>query len=151
VSRAIGEAGPPLEKSYRKPRTPKPLKAVNPERRAKLEERNYGPHAAWVRLQPCVVQSHVHPSLRTSCNGIVQAAHLICRGMGGCKGDKFSLFPACAKHHAEQEGKLAAFQARYDLDLAVLVEAYCIQDIRNLTEEEREAARGRLEVLRAAR
>jgi hypothetical protein len=150
TSRAIGEAGLPLDKVYRQPSAPKPLRAVNLERRAKLEARNFGPHGTYIRLQPCVVQVHAHPNLRTECQGRIMAAHLVPRGMGGCNGDRFSLFPACAFHHGEQEGHTAEFQATYQLDLAVLVEVYNLADL-SLTDEERDAARERLRVLRKPR
>jgi hypothetical protein len=147
TGRAIGEAGPPLLKTYSQPRPPKPLRPVNPARRARLEERNFGPHGAWIRTQPCVVATYVHPSLRTDCGGDVRAAHLVPRGMGGCGGDRFSLFPACDVHHGEQEGRTAEFQTLYGLDLAVLVEHYNLADSRGITEDEREAARLRLGAL----
>lgn len=151
MSRAIGQVGAPLLKTYRQPKPKAPLKKVNHVRVARLEERNFSAHGAWIRLQPCVVATHAHPTLRIPCMGSVGAAHLVCRGMGGCNGDRFSLFPACELHHAEQEGKTAEFQALYELDLAALVEAYNLADLVNLTDEEREAARLRLRVLNEPR
>jgi hypothetical protein len=150
-TRPLGVPGEPLLKTYRQPRAPKPMARVNADRAARLEVRNYGPHGAWIRQQSCVVAVHAHPTLRIPCLGQIVAAHLVPRGMGGCNGDRFSLFPACELHHAEQEGKTADFQALYDLDLAILVEHYNIADLVNLTDDEREAARLRLMVLNEPR
>jgi hypothetical protein len=151
MNRAIGEAGQPLAKSYRQPKAPKPLRKENPERSAKMEEKNFGRHGAWIRTQPCVVAAHSHPAVRTSCGGPIMACHLIPRGMGGCNSDRFSLFPACLIHHDEQEGHTAEFQAMYGLDLSVLVEHYNLADPIGVTEEEKEAARLRLGVLNEPR
>jgi hypothetical protein len=151
MPRPLGVAGTPLLKTFTQKRPPTPLKKVNIERAARLEERNFGPHGDWIRLQPCVVESRAHPTLRIPCVGRIVAAHLVPRGMGGCGGDRFSLFPACELHHDEQEGRTAEFQELYDLDLSMLVEAYCIADLINLTDDEREAARLRLAVLNEPR
>ncbi len=150
MSRALGEVGAPLLKQYRQPSVKTPMKKVNKERKAKMDERNFGPHGVFIRLEPCVVATHAHPSLRTDCLGKVMACHLVARGMGGCNGDRFSLFPACAQHHLEQTNSTADFQARYDLDLPVLVEYYNLKD-PGVSEEDKEAARRRLEVLREPR
>lgn len=139
-----------LEKPIRVRKAPKPLRSVNPERRARLHERNFGAHGDFIRLQSCVIQEHVHPNLRTPCHGPVECAHLHPRQMGGCGGDRFSTFPACSGHHREQEGNTAAFQERYGLDLAILVEVYNLRD-SGLTDEERESARLRLVTLKEPR
>lgn len=141
--RPLGQPGVPLVKVFRQPSAPKPLRKINPERAAKMEERNFGEHGAWIRRQPCVVAAKAHPSLRTDCAGRIAACHLAPRKMGGCGGDRFSLFPACEGHHAEQEGRTSTFQETYELDLAALVEAYNLAD-PSLSDEEREAARLRL-------
>lgn len=149
--RAIGESGPPLLKPVRLLKGKRPMKRVNPERKAALYERNYGAHGEFIRNQRCVVADRAYPMPRgTRCDGAVVPAHLVCRGMGGCNGDRFSLFPACEKHHAEQEGKTDEFQARYGLDLAILVEVYNLMD-KGLLPEEREAAERRLAKLREPR
>lgn len=150
AGRAIGEAGEPMPKTYRVRRGPVRMKQVNAERRAKMEERNFGDHGAFVRLRRCVVDEHVHPTLKTPCGGRIVACHLIPRGMGGCKGDRFSLFPACELHHLEQEGHTAEFQETYGLDLALLVEIYNLLD-KGLTEDEHDAAAARLAKLREPR
>jgi hypothetical protein len=95
------------------------MKRSNPERRAKIYDRNYGEggrrgHA--VRAMPCVCEGH-------GCWGKMEACHLRPRGLGGCNGDKRELFPACTKHHREQEGRTAAFEERYSLDLREIVTA----------------------------
>lgn len=152
MTRALGEVGEPIAKKYRPKKAPVPLKQRNDERQARLEEKNFGEHAVMIRRQSCVVAEFAHPSLRTPCSGVIQACHLIPRKMGGCGGgDRLSLFPGCERHHGEQEGKTAKFQARYGLDLAVLVEVYNLRDLRGLTDEEREAARVRLAKLREPR
>jgi hypothetical protein len=150
VSRAIGEIGEYLEKPVSLKKGPLPMKKVNEERRAKLEERNFGQHGAWIRTRRCVVEEHAHPTLKIPCMGRIVACHLIPRGMGGCNGDRFSLFPACELHHSEQEGRTAEFQGLYALDLALLVEDYNLLD-PSLTDDEREAARRRRALLKEPR
>ena len=148
--RAVGEAGPPILKPVRIKTAPKPMNKVNPERRALLHERNYGAHGDFIRTLPCIV-SRVHPSVRTACEGRVVCAHFDARGMGGCGGDRFSTFPCCVGHHDEQGAiGITSFQERYDLDLALEVEAFNLAD-PGLTDDEREAARLRLQRLREAR
>jgi hypothetical protein len=148
--RPLGVPGEPLPKVFRLPKVKKGLRPRNPERAARLEERNFGEHGAFIRLRPCIVHTHVHPSLQTPCLGQIVAAHLVPRGMGGCNGDRFSLFPACVGHHGEQEGRTAEFQETYQLDLAALVETFNLAD-PSLSDEEREAARLRLAVLSESR
>jgi hypothetical protein len=150
TDRAVGEVGPYLAKSVRVKKGPRPMNKVNRERQAKMEERNFGDHGAWIRLRRCVVDEHAHPTRKIPCMGRIVACHLVPRGMGGCNGDRFSLFPACELHHSEQEGKTAEFQEAYDLDLAMLVEVYNLQD-PGLSEEEHDAAQRRLDVLRLPR
>lgn len=75
-----------------------PLPKRNAKRRARLEARNFGPHARWVRSLPC------HTCKRPPRS---QASHAKPRGMGGCGGDRKELFPQCAKcHRLYEEGKL---------------------------------------------
>jgi hypothetical protein len=87
------------------PRRKARVNPVNRARRARLHERNFGDHAAWVRSHGCLV-----------CKGPAEAAHVIPRKMGGCGGDKTVLVPLCSDHHREQEGKKVCF----DLDLLVV-------------------------------
>ena len=75
---------------------------VNRERKAAKFERNFGDRGAAVREMTCLVVSA--PGQRTPCRGAIQAAHAKARGMGGCGGDRRSLVPLCARHHADQGG-----------------------------------------------
>jgi len=120
-----------------RPRRKTPLRQVNPERAAKMEARNFGPHAKWIRRQPCVV---------SGCRSKAQACHLEPRKMGGCGSSWRSLFPACFEHHREQEGKTSQFETRYGLRLAVIVEQMILADSWP-SEDEKAAARERLTAL----
>jgi hypothetical protein len=149
--RPLGVAWAPLLKTYTPKKAPKGIRAANPERVAKMEEKNFGKHAAYIRSLPCVVADKAHRSVRTPCEGKVQASHLVTRKMGGCGSDRFSLFPACLRHHEEQEGNTGDFQAAYGFDLAVLVEHYTLADPYGVTAEEKDAARERLRRLHEPR
>jgi len=83
------------------------LHAVNPERKAKLYERNYGEKADWIRSLPCLVCG------ARPCD----AAHVKSRGAGGTSAD---LVPLCHAHHMEQHAiGVCTFEARYDVDLTL--------------------------------
>lgn len=83
-----------------------PLRPVNPERKTAAFLRAYGEvHHHFVRGHPCVVLADAEPAKRTRCRGPVEAAHAVGRGMGGARGDKRDLFPACRRHHNEQDGR----------------------------------------------
>lgn len=86
------------------------LKPVNRERRAAAFARNFGQRGALVRAMPCLLAG-------PGCEGQVQAAHAQARGMGGAKGDRFSLVPLCAGHHRRQENGTKTFEAVHGLDL----------------------------------
>jgi len=45
------------------------LRPINPERRARLQAEQYGPHASWLRTQPCAVTGQ----LGTDLNPVVAA------------------------------------------------------------------------------
>jgi hypothetical protein len=137
----------PIEKSHRIKKAPLPLRAVNPERQAKREETDFGAHGDFVRKLPCII-ARLHPKLRSGCFGRVVAAHFKSRGAGG---DRFSLFPLCEGHHLESHtvGSVS-FQELYELDLAIEVEVLNLAD-PSLSEEEHDAAQGRLSLLREPR
>lgn len=89
------------------------LRPVNPERRATRNAEQFGPFAAWIRSQPCVVGR--------DCYGPVAACHLRSRGAGGKAA--CNLFPACTAHHTYQHNAgLNAFERRYGLDLTEITE-----------------------------
>ena len=51
--------------------------------------------------------------------GEPDAAHVVrARGMGGVNSDKTQVAHLCRGHHTEQEGRTAAFEAKYGIDLA---------------------------------
>jgi hypothetical protein len=92
-----------------------PIKARNPERRARAYARNFGDRADAIRAMPCLA-CEVERSLASGGmtrilgmfaldfappRGAVQAAHVVARGMGGAKGDRRQLVPLCAYHHGE--------------------------------------------------
>ena len=46
-------------------------------------------------------------------------AHVVhARGMGGCNSSKDEVADLCRGHHGEQEGRSAAFEEKYGIDLA---------------------------------
>ena len=100
------------KKAARPLRRRTPLRRTNPKRRAARYERNFGHRGAAVREMECLLRS------TNECCGRVQAAHVVARGMGGVKGDRFSLVPFC-EHHHDVSGRLAPsdFARRYNIDL----------------------------------
>lgn len=88
------------------------LRPVNPERRAKLEARNFGDAARIIRAMPCATCGRPGPS---------QASHVVARGMGGCKGSSEDLIPQCARCHRELEDHgRKTFEAARRCDLRAL-------------------------------
>lgn len=83
------------------------LRPVDPKRAARKRERNFGPHAAWIKTLPCLVTGRYG----------VDPAHIEARGMGGCGGDKTKLVPLCRADHRRQEGRTEAYEAETGLDL----------------------------------
>ena len=108
MKRSAPKRRAPIARSPMKRRA-KPIPNRNPARRAKLFERNFGDHGAFIRARPCVV-----PGCKAT---PIQAAHVRARGMGGCGGDKRDLVPLCSSHHGEQEGRTEWFGAKYSIDL----------------------------------
>lgn len=111
-------------RSEKRPR--KRLRAVNPERRAKLRAKHYpvrSPVEPWcvVALALAAYQrkhgSKQRPEGWTACWGRVEMAHVVhTRGSGRASSDL--VVDLCHGHHREQEGRSEEFEARYNLDLA---------------------------------
>lgn len=104
-------------------RRSKRVRRRNEERATEKYDRNYGARADAVREMPCVARARagvVRPA-EMDCRGQIAAAHARARGMGGAKGDRFDLFPACAKHHDEageaRTSQRRRFEERYGLQL----------------------------------
>jgi hypothetical protein len=120
----------------------------NAKRSRETFARNFGERGEAVRAMPCLCAKHSaawyfndlerHHAAgvpdafehddpdRPRCEGDVQAAHVLARGMGGAKGDRRQLVPLCARHHDEagegsakdeQPSKRAAFEALYGIVL----------------------------------
>lgn len=89
----------------RKPlRTRTRLKAINPERRARMELRQFGGlHGELVRCLPCCNCGQRPPSER---------AHTTARGMGGAHGAWWHLVPLCRECHALYDGYRGDFADR---------------------------------------
>ncbi len=104
------------------------LKSENPERRAEMRKRNFPDRkivAPWclVALRLAEYQrahgAKMIPAGWTKCwAGEPDPAHVVhSRGMGGCNSDKTLVVDLCRGHHGEQEGRSAAFEAKYGIDL----------------------------------
>lgn len=115
------------------------IRKRNPERRRKAWVRNFGPRRDWIVSMPCLIAEH---PLHT-CQGAIEAAHVIARGMGGGKGNRRHLVPLCSKAHeeaGERPGigrgpgtKRARFEAKYAIDLiATAVKLAAIADTLGL-------------------
>ena len=87
----------------------RPLRQVNPERKAKLEALQFGPQAELCRRSKCSVRSCSFTKDR------IVPHHLKSRAAGGLDEDTV---PLCMKHHAEIHtlGR-RRFEERYGLDL----------------------------------
>lgn len=121
---ALGRSGElrPSALETARPQRKAPIRRANPERLARLEKRNFGPHGEFVRKLPCLVPECGRPAER---------AHLRPRGMGGCKGDWRELINLCAAHHRGargQEGRTAAFEAEHRLSLAAARDVLIVAD-----------------------
>ena len=90
------------------------LRPINRVRRKRLYERNFGSHADFVRVQPCVVPTcaRLHPKR------LIHPHHVKARGMGGAGGSKEHLVPLCWVHHdfIHTQGQ-ARFQSVFSIDL----------------------------------
>lgn len=83
----------------------KPIKSVNPERKAERHERNFGDEAKAVRAMLCLVTK------TTPC----EPAHIVSRGASG---GRYDIVPLSAAMHAEQHLiGIKSFAAKYSLDL----------------------------------
>lgn len=104
------------------------IKPRNDARAAAMRERNYPdppPVPQWCAVARALQRYRaVHgekarPEGWTDCwQGPADPAHVVhARGMGGVNSDKTEVAYLCRGHHGEQEGRTAAFEARYKIDL----------------------------------
>lgn len=68
---------------------------------------------AWIRTLPCTVAGFLGGP--DGCRGRIDPAHLQTRGAGGY--DRNNEVPLCRRHHDEQEGHTAEFEAKYGVNL----------------------------------
>lgn len=103
-----------------------PMRRRNAKRAAKMHARNFGerpPVEPWCVIAEalqCYQAEHgakARPDGWVACAGKVEAAHVTPRGMGGCNSDAEDVAYLCRAHHSEQEGRTAAFEAKYDVNL----------------------------------
>lgn len=110
LERSVLHWGAPIARRSR-------INPINRVRRAWKFQRNFGPHAEWIRSLPCVLTGR-------GCSGPVEAAHAVARGMGGCKGSRKDLVPLCCGHHEQQERGFETFERAYSIDLSALAAGY---------------------------
>lgn len=122
---------PKRKKKPRKPirRSRVRQKAGKPKRFAKRRDPEY---LAWIRTQDCHMfgrpgsqgcyywMGEFHGGGRDRMT--VEPAHIKTRGAGG--DDRNNVVPLCPAHHDEQEGKIAAFERKYGVDLRKLAQQY---------------------------
>lgn len=101
------------------------LRRRNPLRHAKMLAANFRERPA---IEPwCAVAEALRahqarhgakalPEGWTRCSGKIDQCHIKPRGMGGCNSDGATVY-LCRTHHQEQEGRTAAFERRYGVDL----------------------------------
>lgn len=80
---------------------------------------------AWIKMQPCTVTRvltgwYIIGSGQLTEIARIEAAHLKTRGSGGY--DRGNVVPLHWRLHREQEGRTAAFEKRYRVDLKVEAE-----------------------------
>lgn len=68
-------------------------------------------YRVWIRTFACLVCGHTES----------QPAHV--KPWGSSAKDRGNIVPLCHWHHVEQEGKTAAFESRYGIDLAAIAVA----------------------------
>lgn len=125
-------------------RSKKPLRRVNPERKAAKFERNFGAHRDFIVALPCAVRLSrsgglpvVHsfdragrarnPSLRNPFS--IVSAHVQAIGMGGAKGSWRDLVPLSADLHLSQHRLgLAEFERRFEVSLRALRHVLVVAD-----------------------
>lgn len=87
------------------------LRQRDAKRLRKLQEKQFGDHATYIRSLPCCACNRCPPS---------EPAHVKSRGAGGTAKD---LVPMCAYHHRKQHGLgIATFQRLYQIDLRGLAD-----------------------------
>jgi hypothetical protein len=104
--------------------TKTPVKPVNHKRAKGKRERNYPPRTGHeqcaIAVKAATMLGRIPADWR-GCEGSIEAAHVVhTRGMGGCGSSKDEVVYLCTAHHGEQEGRSAAFEARYGVDLREL-------------------------------
>lgn len=74
-------------------------------------------YRAHIRSLPCLLMQlgHWHTCGTRPGRLHTEAAHV--KPWGSSRVDRRNLWPACPKHHDEQEGRSKAFEARYSVDL----------------------------------
>lgn len=94
-----------------------PLKAKGGSRFPKRRDAAY---CRWIRTLACLVDTlPCLPTGELACFGVVQPAHVTkTRGAGAY--DRGEVVPPCVKHHAEQEGRTARFNAKYNVNLGAV-------------------------------
>ncbi len=117
-------------------RRSKRVRPRNGERAAESYDRNYGERAGAVREMPCVARARpgVVRMASADCRGAIVAAHARARGMGGAKGNRFDLFPACAKHHDEAGERGTSQRSRFEERYGLQLELEAARIARILTE-----------------
>lgn len=115
-----------IPKPVRVEKKPKRLRPANLVRRAEMRARNFP--TADIVPQFCLIAQKLaehqrrhgeksHPAGWSRCWGPIDPAHVTARGMGGCNSSADQVVRLCRGHHQEQEGRTAAFDARYGVDL----------------------------------
>lgn len=110
------------------------LKSANLERRAELRALNFPDRPAvapWCLVAIALERYQARHGAKqvprgwTPCwSGEPDSAHVVhARGMGGRNSSKDETAYLCRGHHGEQEGRSAAFEAKYGIDLAAAAAA----------------------------
>ena len=105
------------------------LKSENPERRAEMRARNFPDRPTitpWCLVAIALERYQARHGAKMIPRGWAPcwagepaSAHVIhARDMGGRNSSKDETAYLCRGHHGEQEGKSAAFEAKYGIDLA---------------------------------
>lgn len=95
------------------------MKRRNEKRAAKMLAKNFAPRPV---VEPFCAVAEKLAGMRSKplewlvCWGPIDQCHIKARGMGGCNSDGATVF-LCRGHHQEQEGRAAAFEAKYQMNL----------------------------------
>lgn len=121
------------------PKRAKRIRARNPERKVAAFARNYagpdGGHAAFVRSTGCACRGRTLLP-EHDCQGRIEVAHVVPRGMGGVHGGWADTVGLCTRHHREageqRTEARSAFDQRYAIDLRALADALAKDRIAGL-------------------